>query len=124
LWAGCKRLEALFGWPLGTLELLCVADSATMPENLIWDWKALAGSFGTERRPVPRLGSISIQPAPSAWIAPVGVRLAAYLTAHSSRLLAGDPVLTAVPSRGPLMQKALEIAAGEGSARYQVCPDR
>jgi pyrimidine operon attenuation protein/uracil phosphoribosyltransferase len=99
----------VLGWPLSSLEMLSVARVRDIPEFLMWDWKAVAEEHGEAS-------------APDDWIRHIGQRLAAYLHAHSGRLLSDAPVITAVPSRAPLIARALNDVATSERPSVQLTP--
>lgn len=99
----CRRLLSRYGQPLETLELLTVVDKRNPPETLIWAWKE------------DTINVSGVWQHPANLIAPIAARLAPYIEAQAQRLLADDPVLTAVPSRAPLIEAAFHVAAENGA---------
>lgn len=109
LCASCRRLKEALGWPVETVDVLTVSTRRDDPEALIWHWKNEAVEFGLDI-------------APGAFLATIGERLARHLTYHADRLLDGEPLITAVPSRAPLIEVALREETIRGAAPFEVAP--
>lgn len=103
LCASCKRLERSYGQPLDSLELLAIVEKTSPPERVMWEWKDRT-TFVDGRWQCPPLG----------WLTDIAAGLSSYMEAHGDRLLAGDPIMTWVPSRAPLMVAAMRTAAERG----------
>jgi len=99
---GCEELVQLYGTPVDTLEFLAVVEEGSVPEKLIWDWKNET-TFED-----------GVVAGPHDWLIPIAAALSAYCEAHADRLLAGTPVITAIPSRAPLIAGAFRLAADRG----------
>lgn len=98
LCGGCKKLVARFGFVPDSLEFLAVVDKRTPPESLMWDWKeqtTLVDGRWT---------------GPHDLLTEIAMCLAAYTESHADRLLEGDPVIAALPSRAPLIAAAFAVA--------------
>jgi len=104
LCSGCETLDNAFATPVDTLEFLTMADQTTDPENLIYAWKN--GPSLHDRRLFAEHYATSLTS--------IAAPLSGYLEAHAPRLLAGDPVLTAVPSRVPAIANMMQIARDRG----------
>ena len=90
-------------WRAGdTLELLTIVNKRAPPETEMWTWKnETTQADNVWHHPAARLGHMTS-------------RLSAYVEAQADRLLADNPVLTAIPSRAPLIAKTFELAAEKG----------
>ena len=97
---GCRIVKRAFALSISTLEFLSCADVATPPESHVYSWK-----MGTAQHDHPQLGA-AYEFAAERIAAP----LSAYLEAHAARLLCGRPVITAVPSRAPLIATSMAAA--------------
>jgi hypothetical protein len=113
LCAGCRKLKKAFGWPVDSVEMLTVSTRRDDPEHLIWGWKEEAEAMGLTH-------------APDDWLGGIGARLSAYLKAHARRLLDGEPIVTSIPSRAPLVACALDTVAARDrlSARIERTGDK
>ena len=95
---GCGELIKAQGTPVATLEFMTVVDKRSAPESIMWGWKNEAEV---------RADTVH---GPHEWLSGVAVGLSGYVEAHASRLLEGNPYLTAVPSRAPLIATAMRMA--------------
>lgn len=101
---GCRILQRAFAPAISTLEFISCADVATPPESYIYTWK-----MGTGMHDDPLVGASYEFCAER-----IGAPLSAYLEAHAARLLAGGPLITAVPSRAPLIATTMALARRHG----------
>ena len=99
LCSSCQRLLKLHGRPIASLEFLTVCGKRDGPERTIWDWKE---------------STVAGDGPPDDWLSGVSTALSAHLDAHQERLLAGDPLITTVPSRAPVIDTAMHSAAARG----------
>lgn len=107
---GCKILQKAFGTPIRSLEFLCCADVATAPETLIYTWKLEAPLHDHE----------VFGPSCASFAESIAAPLSAYLEEHEGRILGGHPVMTAVPSRAPLIATTMARARDLGWFTYDV----
>ena len=101
---GCRILQQAFATPISTLEFVSCTDVATPPESRIYSWK-----MGTGLHDHPQLG-----PGYALTAELIAAPLSAYLEAHAARLLCRSPLVTAVPSRAPLIATTMTAAGGLG----------
>lgn len=100
----CKKLLARYGEALESVEFLTIVNKRDPPETLIWAWKEETVKVN------------GVWQHDESLVMPLGSHLWAYLDAHAERLLAGDPIVTAIPSRAPLINAAFHVAAEKGSS--------
>lgn len=100
--AGCSKLKATLGSPVESLEFLTMSAKRDEPETSFWAAKEQA----TQGLPETRWGF---------GLDGIGKLLHAYLSAHAHRLFADDAVVTAVPSRAPVLAFALRSATPQGA---------
>jgi hypothetical protein len=109
LCAGCSKLRRVLGTPLSTLEVLSVATKGDVIEQFIWDWKGYIADGGYGWGPLPRwnFGWDSCAETLAA-------ALSAYSEAHAHRLMADEPLVTSIPSRGPVIAACFALATERG----------
>src|SRR3954468_23318161 len=101
LCSSCRALTTVLGRPLSTLEFVTMAATDDRAHDWIRWWKDAAAETGAEA-------------APPEYLHRVAVSLSAYLEAQAPRLLARQPVVTAVPTHAPVVSAALERAGAFG----------
>jgi hypothetical protein len=109
----CRRCRVLlnrFDWSIESIEYLAVSSKRDWLERLIWTWKGnaeISERFGVD---------------PSDELQSVAAGLSAYFEHHQDRLLDGVSLITAVPSRVPLMATAFAVAERRGWFSLPVQP--
>jgi hypothetical protein len=97
---GCATLEEQFGWPFASLEFLCVAGKQDDPEHFIWSWK----DYSTH----------SPADVDDVWLSGVGTGLSAYLETYRERLIPDGTIVTAIPSRAPVIATSMRTVVASG----------
>jgi adenine/guanine phosphoribosyltransferase-like PRPP-binding protein len=106
----CRVLLNRFDWSIESIDYLAVSSKRDFLEQLIWTWKR---SAEISRR---------LRSDPSDELESIAAGLSAYFEQHQDRLLAGISLITAVPSRVPLMGTALALAERRGWFSVPVQP--
>lgn len=99
LCAGCRRVRDIFGSVVESLSLLCFADNHLEPEASIWRLKN-SGASSDGREWSQRMI--------------IAAALSAFLEIEQQRLSSRETLVTAVPSRAPIVANALELAGEQG----------
>jgi hypothetical protein len=94
--------------------MLALGTKRETPERFIWDWKEQIDAGGDGWGP-PALGWDGVAVMMAA-------ALSAYFEAHADRLFADRPIVTYVPSRGPLIASLASLAHDRGWFAPEVQP--